>query len=1295
MLSLILYARRDVLATGVQSSLLPLSSYLFFTSKNKSSLIIAKADAKETHCTMSLLNPGTLTEYEGPSRSSRRSRGTVRVRDPAHGFFVAGSSIDELNGIFGRVRTEHVRFLSVRRPMRLAYRHDKTGWLMVLVDVDPEEMEDSDEDKDPWMRGGQERCDTQWRFIDDKGVDRFRHKGDTIIPGAGIRWKHFPKPIPEATRRSNSSDESSSDSDNDDDLDGVNIDVDSSEGRALVEVKQEENDEELDEDELPWQLIALLDRSVMDDLRFSSACRDERVERALMGLDVEQPPESTIEGFLTTEQKALRAIESIDGKIPTPRGWLYRVVAKDGVELYNATSDKEDDGDDNDDDNDSDVMLEDVSTEQRRAVGKRSCGDFIRVAQAKGQWLRLEKTERPLCDVPLQVGDVVRVISGHYKHKTGKITEDLNPDSREFGVSLDGYTGTGYLHVSALNRNGPMPGTRAARTQKAAEARARREERRRKLEARERHKETMQEYYGQYYSFDQLSNDESSEEGEKSEESKSDDGDGDGYDDAYSGPLWVKEGSSLTRVLQINVASLLVGEEKEDPDLFDRPFEPRIEAAASEVSAVEPFGEESDGEHYCDEDADSVPVLENVGLGFDANCTGESDNGAPQVGSLVSLRSLKSGRQFNGRLGTVLTACNSDKRYGVRLYPKAGLDYVGETERKLLKRENLQVIATRKDIASMSDHLNEDERDHALRAARLLDVQVSAIGLGNKLVDPTHANILLDALFRASERDALPHCPRVGNAAAQNMRAEELQETKKAYSALKYGIEKVAKKRGLKNTEHGLMHAASPYASVQAGYLGERARSALAATADNTESEKCERGFHSLRCIISDEQARLVRVQACGGLLPARVSTSKLEEAEQHAADGSVANDCLNLRLSHIHALFEKSRLIEASALVLEGLRIYPSSAALKLWFGRCRICEGYRVEGIEALKECVALGPHNGKEARWVHQEAAQRLRSLRRTSKLDFRAKDTYERGKFGMAADIYGELMLEYDSEFSDDKWGRAEALIARASCHRRNRNLKSALLDCDAALALFPRYPRALFRRGLCLLEDQQPFDALKTFEQLLRVDRKWPKLLDYLIRAVAQLRRQGNKGQGNGESSKGFDVGGDNMSPDSKDYYAVLGVTHDATEAQLKRAYRLKSLKTHPDKVGGSAAAFQLVAEAFETLNDPSQRSMYDDGVDLSKKKRKKKDRYEDSSSESEDEDGNKKKSVREEVERKYFPENYQFWPFGDPFVTKRRHEARKRKQAEREKANKDRMKRKDGRHPGHQSWWPGYDDWDI
>lgn len=136
-----------------------------------------------------------------------------------------------------------------------------------------------------------------------------------------------------------------------------------------------------------------------------------------------------------------------------------------------------------------------------------------------------------------------------------------------------------------------------------------------------------------------------------------------------------------------------------------------------------------------------------------------------------------------------------------------------------------------------------------------------------------------------------------------------------------------------------------------------------------------------------------------------------------------------------------------------------------------------------------------------------------------------------------------------------------------------------------------------------------------------------------------------------------------------DYYGVLGVTTDATDAQLKRAYRLKSLKAHPDRAGGSTIAFQLVALAYETLSDPEKRQLYDDGVDVKKHKNKKKNPL-DSESDSEDEDGNKKKSIREEIERKYFPENFKFWPFGDPFIEKRRHDARKAKAAEQDKNRK-------------------------
>lgn len=59
-----------------------------------------------------------------------------------------------------------------------------------------------------------------------------------------------------------------------------------------------------------------------------------------------------------------------------------------------------------------------------------------------------------------------------------------------------------------------------------------------------------------------------------------------------------------------------------------------------------------------------------------------------------------------------------------------------------------------------------------------------------------------------------------------------------------------------------------------------------------------------------------------------------------------------------------------------------------------------------------------------------------------------------------------------------------------------------------------------------------------------------------------------------------------------EYYETLGVGKDATEAQLKRAYRKLALKHHPDK-GGSPEKFKQVSEAFSTLSDPRKREVYD------------------------------------------------------------------------------------------------------
>ena len=63
----------------------------------------------------------------------------------------------------------------------------------------------------------------------------------------------------------------------------------------------------------------------------------------------------------------------------------------------------------------------------------------------------------------------------------------------------------------------------------------------------------------------------------------------------------------------------------------------------------------------------------------------------------------------------------------------------------------------------------------------------------------------------------------------------------------------------------------------------------------------------------------------------------------------------------------------------------------------------------------------------------------------------------------------------------------------------------------------------------------------------------------------------------------------------KDYYQVMGVPRDATEAQIKQAYRKLARKFHPDvsKEKDAEERFKDVGEAYEVLKSPEKRAAYD------------------------------------------------------------------------------------------------------
>lgn len=60
-----------------------------------------------------------------------------------------------------------------------------------------------------------------------------------------------------------------------------------------------------------------------------------------------------------------------------------------------------------------------------------------------------------------------------------------------------------------------------------------------------------------------------------------------------------------------------------------------------------------------------------------------------------------------------------------------------------------------------------------------------------------------------------------------------------------------------------------------------------------------------------------------------------------------------------------------------------------------------------------------------------------------------------------------------------------------------------------------------------------------------------------------------------------------------DYYSTLGIGRNASQEEIKKAYKKQSMAHHPDRTGGDDSKFKQINEAYQTLNNPQKKQMYD------------------------------------------------------------------------------------------------------
>ncbi|XP_017784313.1 PREDICTED: dnaJ homolog subfamily C member 7 [Nicrophorus vespilloides] len=211
-------------------------------------------------------------------------------------------------------------------------------------------------------------------------------------------------------------------------------------------------------------------------------------------------------------------------------------------------------------------------------------------------------------------------------------------------------------------------------------------------------------------------------------------------------------------------------------------------------------------------------------------------------------------------------------------------------------------------------------------------------------------------------------------------------------------------------------------------------------------------------------------------------------------------------------------------------------------------------------------------------HNKAKDIYKRAKLLKKKKEEGNEAYKTGKHSEAHALYSEA-LTIDPM---NKKTNAKLYFNRALVLTKLGKNADAISDCTNALKLDEKYLKALLKRAKCYMDSGDYEEAVRDYEQACKMEksRENKRLLQDAKFALKKSKR--------------------------KDYYKILGVEKNASEDEIKKAYRKRALVHHPDRHASASEAekkeqekkFKELGEAYSVLSDQKKKARYDSGQDL-------------------------------------------------------------------------------------------------